>query len=159
MKKEDDESRKTFEALAIEDPARGVEPFGVEGVEPLEVEGDNGAKPKPLIDKMEEALELSDMQSAIAKLFPGDLGNRVINALMIARVAPDVFIPLLKMLVNEQIIKSNPNKAISVAFTVAELYTALSIGLDGKGRIDQIELAGASKETEELEQLGKGLFG
>lgn len=123
-----------------------------------EMESD-GTKPKSLAEKFDEKPDLSDLQSAIHNLFPSTLGDDVINKLMIARIAPDVFIPLLRLLVVEEIQKSDPGKSINVASTVAKMYTLLSIGLDGKGRIDHIELAGASKETEELEKLGKGLFG
>lgn len=127
-----------------------------------EVEEDLGEEEdghKSLSEKIDETPDLSDMQSALRKLFPDSLGDDIVNKVMVARVAPDVFIPLLKMLVNEEIAKSDPTKPISVAVTVAKLYTLLSIGLDGKGRIDHIELAGASKDSEELEKFGKGLFG
>jgi len=147
---EERQARKAFDELATEEAERKVEPLEDEG---------NGTEAKSLTEKLDEAPELSDMQTAIRQLFPGELGGKIYNALMIARVAPDVFIPLLKLLVNEEIKRSNYKKPVSVASTLAKVYTLLSIGLDGKGRIDHIELAGASKETEELEKLGKGLFG
>jgi len=150
MAEEKEQPDKTYERLSVEEAEREVGP--------LEEDSD-GVKPKSLADKFDEAPELSDMQSTIKNLFPEDLGDYIVNKVMVARIAPDVFIPLLKMLVNEEITKSDPHKPISVAAIVAKIYTLLSIGLDGKGRIDHIELAGASKETEELEKLGKGLFG
>lgn len=140
-----------YEELATEAPEREIELLDEE-------EGDKTGR-KSLAEKLEETTDLTDLQSAIKNLFPAGLGDEVVNKVMVARIAPDVFIPLLKMLVNEEIAKSDPKKSISVAATVAKMYTLLSIGLDGKGRIDHIELAGASKETEELEKLGKGLFG
>lgn len=127
-------------------------------VEDREEESD-GKKPRTLDEKSEEPSDLTDMQTAIKQLFPSDLGDEIVNKVMVARIAPDVFIPLLKMLVNEEIAKTDPSKKISVASTVAKIYTLLSIGLDGKGRIDHIELTGASKEVEDLEKLSKGLFG
>jgi len=148
----EEQSRKAFEDLAVQAPEREVETLDDSDFEEED-------EPKSLADKLDESPDLTDMQSAIARLFPADLGNAIINKVMVARIAPDVFIPLLKMLVNEEIVKSDPTKPISVATIVAKIYTLLSIGLDGKGRIDHIELAGASKETEELEGLGKSLFG
>jgi len=142
---------KIYEEKATLVPAREVEV--------IDEEGEDVAGHKSLAERLEETSDLSDMQIAIANLFPGDLGGKIYNALMIARVAPDVFMPLLKLLVNEEIKKSEPTQNINVASIVAKIYILLSIGLDGKGRIDHIELAGASKETEELEKLGKGLFG
>lgn len=144
------QARKAFDELAIEAPERVVEPLE---------EGEDKTTAKSMAEKGEETPDLSDMQSAIAKLFPEGLGDDIANKVMIARIAPDVFIPLLRLMVVEEIMKSDPKKPISVVSTMAKIYTLLSIGLDGKGRIDHIELAGASKETEELEKLGKGLFG
>jgi len=153
-KKEEEQGAtdKMYNRLATIAPEKEVEL-------PDEGEEKDEAKHKSLAEKLEEGTDLTDMQAAIANLFPGGLGGRIYNALMIARIAPNVFMPLLKLLVNEEIKKSDPHKTISVASTLAKVYTLLSIGLDGKGRIDHIELAGASKETEELEKLGKGLFG
>ena len=112
---------------------------------------------KTLIEKESETPSLSDMQTAIQKLFPEGLGTEVTNALMIARIAPSVFIPLLRILVIEELGKTDEAGPIKVGETVAKLYGLLSIGLEGKGRYDQIELAGATKDNEDLEKLG-GLF-
>ncbi len=124
-----------------------------------EIDETDDKNPKTLDEKSEETSDLTDMQSAIKKLFPSGLGGEIYNALMIARVAPDVFIPLLRLIVVSEVMKSPADTPISVVDIMAKIYTLLSIGLDGKGRIDHIELAGASKDTEELEGLGKRLFG
>lgn len=124
-----------------------------------EIEEPGGRTPKTLGEKSDEISELTDMQTAIKQLFPGGLGSDIYNALMIARIAPDVFIPLLRLIVVSEVMRSPADKPINVVDIMSKIYTLLSIGLDGKGRIDHIELAGASKDTEELEGLGKRLFG
>jgi hypothetical protein len=37
------------------------------------------------------------------------------------------------------------------------VYSAFSIGLEGKGRLDAINLAGAAREAQELESVSKSL--
>lgn len=141
-----------YNELATEAPEREIELLDEEK------EGDK-AKRKSLAEKMEEGTDLTDMQSAVRDLFPSGLGDDVANAVMVGRVAPDVFISALRLMTVQDIMESDPDKSINVVKTMMKNYVLLSIGLDGKGRIDLIELAGASKETEELEKLGKGLFG
>lgn len=116
----------------------------------------NGGTPKSLMAQEEELPNISDMQATLRKLFP-ELGDKIHNALMMARVAPDMFIPILRILVNSAIKRMNPRQPINVAEKATLFYVLTSIGLDGKGRIDTIELAGSVKEAEELEQLGKAM--
>jgi len=148
---EGEQTDTLYEELATEAPEREV------GV--LDEESGGETKRKSLAEKLEETSELTDMQSAVASLFPGELGNDVANKTMIGRIAPDVFISALKLMTIQDLTESDPDKPINVVRTMMKNYVLLSIGLDGKGRIDLIELAGANKETEELEKLGKGLFG
>ncbi|KKM93164.1 hypothetical protein LCGC14_1211280, partial [marine sediment metagenome] len=79
------------------------------------------------------------------------------QALMIARISPDMFIPLLRVLVNSYIKKQDPHQPLNVAEIASLYYVLCSIGLDGKGRIDTIELAGSAKEADDLESLMKGM--
>lgn len=132
-------------ALVEEKPEREVELIAEEKV-------------KTLAEKEDELPSLTDMQAVLKRLFPDFLGDQTSNAAMVGRIAPDVFLSLLHLMTVEDILKTDPREKISVVTTLLKNYVLLSIGLDGKGRIDQIELAGASKESEELEKLGKELF-
>lgn len=134
-----------YSQLAEERPERTIE----------EIEE---GRAKTLSEKAEEAPSLTDMQAALLRLFPEGLGGQVANSAMIARIAPDVFLDLLYLMTESDVFTSDPDKPIDVPLLALKNYTLLSIGLDGKGRIDQIELAGASKESDELEKLGKELF-
>lgn len=115
---------------------------------------------KTLAEKEENYDDMSDLQTSLAKLFPGTLGNEITNKLMVARISPDVFMDLLYLMTESDVFNTPSGEIIDVARFVIKNYTLGSIGLDGKGRIDQIELAGASKADEELGGgLGKGAFG
>ena len=132
------ESDRLYEEVSVEEPA-------------LEGEGyqDVKASRKSLTEQVEETPNLSDMQTAIIKLNPDDLGDDITNKVMVARIAPDAFLPLLIMMTKEDIANSDPAMSISVPSLLLKNYVLLSIGTDGKGRIDILELAGAAKELEE----------
>jgi len=134
-----EEGRELYDKVATEAPARKVEKEG----ETLTLE-----------EKEAESPDLSDLQVTLRKLFP-ELGDKIHNALMMARIAPDMFIPILRILVNSAIKRMDPRKPVDVAEKAALFYILVSIGLDGKGRIDTIELAGSVKEAEELAELAK----
>ena len=110
---------------------------------------------KSLSQKIEETPNLSDMQTASLKLFPDDLGDLVANKVMIGRIAPDAFLPLLHMMTKADIAKADPSKPINVEQCLLSNYILLSVGLDGKGRIDELELAGAARDEEESDKLSK----
>lgn len=113
--------------------------------------------PQSLRDRMALAPNLSDMQVATLKLFPESFwieAKRLHDLMMVSRISPDVFMSLLRILVKEIVKRSNPRLPIYVGEIVAGVYGVLSIGLDGKGRIDELELAGAAREEEELKKLG-----
>ena len=134
-----------YDKLAEENPAR-------------EVLGGEVKEEKTLAEKEDNYEDLSDLQTSLAKLFPGALGNTITNKLMVARVDPAVFMDLLYLMVESDVFTTSEDIPIDVAQMVLKNYTLLTIGLDGKGRIDQIELAGASKSDEELSGMGKGAF-
>lgn len=137
-----EEGRGLYDKMAKEAPERKVE-----------IEGE----PKTLEEKEAESPDLSDLQVTLKRLFP-ELGDKIHNAIMFARVAPDMFIPILRILVNSAIKKMDRTKPLDVAEKATLFYILASIGLDGKGRIDTIELAGSVAEAEELKELSKGLI-
>lgn len=122
----------------------------------LDDEDDKGGV-KTLTQRAEETPNLSDMQTASLKLFPEELGNAVANKVMIGRIAPDAFLPLLHMMTKADIARADPQKEINVEEYLLSNYILLSVGLDGKGRIDELELAGAARDEEESDKLGKAL--
>ena len=145
------EGEELYGKMAEESPERKVE---------LETEVEDklktGDKSKTLEEKEEENPDLSDLQTALKRLFP-ELGDAIDNALMFARVAPDMFIPLIRIKVNSAIKRMDPKLPLDVAEKATLYYILTSIGLDGKGRIDTIETTGSVKEAAELEELTKSM--
>lgn len=105
-----------------------------------------------LTDKIDQLSDLTDMQAYLYKLFPENLGSPSANAIMISRISPDVFLPLLRLMVENEIMNADPTEPINVIDVVQRNYTLLSVGLDGKGRIDIAELAGAARETKMMQE-------
>jgi len=120
-----------------------------------ELEVTNVAHTKTLEEEEAENKHLSDLQAVILKRFP-DYGNLVENGLMMARISPDVFKALLRLKINAEIRRSNPNKPVDVTGIALKSYTQMTIGLDGKGGIDLIELAGVANDKE-IAELSKNL--
>ncbi len=113
-----------------------------------------GEKPKTLTESMDEATDLTDMQFAAAHLFPK---NVIPNDVMVGRIAPDAFLALLHIMTTDDVMTADPRKPIDVNKSIVNNYIRLTIGLDGRGRIDYAELLGAAKEIKKEESLLKGL--
>lgn len=122
--------------------------------EPELVEGD--LEEQSLEQAERYSPNLTDFQTLIKHLRP-DFGHPTINAMLSGRISPDVFKRLLRLLVNSEIKHSPPGKRINVELITAKYYTALSIGLDGKGIIDLLEGYGGTKSDAELDKISKGL--
>lgn len=138
-----EEGRELYESLATETPERKAE---VEGTD----------KSKTLEEKEEESPDLTDMQATLKKMFPS-FGDEVDDALMMARISPDMFTSLIRINTNSVIKRCDPTKPLEVAKIATKYYIANSIGLDGKGRIDVIELAGSVTDAEELKEITRGM--
>jgi hypothetical protein len=141
------EGKAEVTPVAIEEEEREIE------IDESEIAGDT------LTDKLALAPNLSDMQSAMLALLPEGFWSqmfRLYKLMVVSRTSPDSFIPLLRITVKSIIKRSNPRRPVDVGEIVAAVYAILSKGLDGKGIIDILELAGAARESEELAKLGSG---
>jgi hypothetical protein len=65
---------------------------------------------------------------------------------MVARVSPETYLPLRNIVV-KHMLKTFPDLQMAEAVVIAE--TAISIAIDGEGRIDELALFGRSSEVEE----------
>lgn len=131
--------RDSYEAQAMVHPERQVE-----------LPDDGEGRERTLTEGIEDMSDLTDQQAFMRQLFPS-IGTRVQQAQMVGRVSPDVFLPLLRIQVTNDIMMSDPSEPVDVNAIIAKNYTLLSIGLDGKGRIDIAELSGAAREEKHLE--------
>ena len=139
-------------------PVDGYTPLLTEEAErEVELPEHNGHK--SMMEAEEESPNQSDLQTVLHRLFP-IFSNKEINqmgqSIMMARIAPDVFLDLIFCTVDSILENHNPTENIDVQATFNLVYSIFSIGLDGKGRFDALELAGAVKE-EEMEQLSSQL--
>ena len=95
--------------------------------------------------------DLTDMQAILLRLNP-DIGGDIGAMAMMGRIHPDVFLPWIEILSTNEVMQSDPRKKIDVAAIRMKYYGLLSIGLDGKGRIDVLELGGAARDTKIAEK-------
>ncbi len=135
-----------YQALSEITPERELEPLEEE----LEGDGKNkgGAALGGLSKRMAESSNMSDMQSSLAMLFPEFL-IKYLNYLPVARILPEQFIPLLRMITKKAIREFCPK--YSVTEIEIMVYTALTKGIDGEGIIDILAIAGAAKSLAEKE--------
>ena len=128
-------------------PARKVET-------PEQSTSGNGKGTPTISEAMEQSSDLTDLQSAIATMFPKDVN---VNSTMIGRIAPEVFLALWQIQSTDEVMRADPTEAIDINEIRTRNYVRLSIGLDGMGRIDIAKLLGAVKEEKEAaKMLGAG---
>jgi hypothetical protein len=129
-----------YNELAEDNPIREIEL-------PLDIP----ASGQSFSDRVASYADLTDMQAILTRLFPEqqDIGG---NLGMVARIHPDVFLPWIEILATNDVMLSDPRKKIDVAAIRMKWYSLLSIGLDGKGRIDALELGGAARDTKMAEK-------
>ena len=127
----------TYKEMAVEEPELDVDP------------DDDGGGGGTLSQRIDDSANLSDFQNANLKLYPEDLGDAISNKVMVARIDPGAFQALLYLMTKSDIARADPRFPIVVEDFILKNYILLTIGLDGKGRIHILELAGAAKEAEE----------
>ena len=147
-----EDANKLFENTVDEQPFKDVELPVVNG------EGNDGL-PQTMSDTINKISDLTDMQAAQQRLFPPDLGGDIYNHIMVARVDPNTYLARLHLNSVDEIMHSDPTKSIDVNKVWQKHDILLSIGLDGMGRIDDLELAGAAREEKRFESQFKSLGG
>ena len=141
----DRQYEEVYKELAQEAPGREVE----EPKAPAAGEGQN-----TLGEAMETAEDLTDLQYAMSKLFPNVVGA---NSVMIGRIDPSTLLSILHLMSVNEIMQSDPKRSIDVTSIYMNNYVRLTIGVDGRGRIDTAELLGAAREERRADKmLGAG---
>lgn len=114
---------------------------------------------KSMKEKLEENPNLTDMQTADRRMFP-DMGRTHLNRLLVSRVFPDVYNPLFRIIVKDAI-KADFRKPLkerqSVGEIITDCNTAMSIPIDGEGRIDELGLAGVAHDEKLASEANKPL--
>lgn len=112
--------------------------------------GNDGNTPQTLGDAISSVEDMTDLQFAMAKLFPSAIDG---NSAMVARIDPQVYIPLLHIKSTNDIMMSDPMQPVNVDKIWMDNNVILSIGLDGRGRIDTAELIGAAREEKRAQNM------
>ena len=123
---------------------------------------DDDAPRKSRSEQEAESADLSDYKVTIRTLFPqftNAIINKVAKAGMVARIAPEVFLDQMYLTVTDvcEMWDEERDGELDVQEIINLVYFALSIGIDGKGRVDIIQVSANSTETKESSSLGSAL--
>ena len=131
----EDKSDPLYERLSEIQPPRT-------DIAPVDIADDYGGS---LERRMQQSPKMTDMQVADKRLFP-ILKETVswLNYLMVARVSPETYLPMRNIVV-KHLLKEFSELQMAEAVVIAE--TAISIAIDGEGRIDELALFGRSSDT------------
>ena len=107
----------------------------------------------------EETPQSTDLQAAMRALLP-KFANKRMNELLqptlVSRIFPDNFIDLNFLLSMTLIEEHEPDADVDVVGIISTVQAGTSIGYEGRGRVDVLEIAGVAHE-EEMEELTKKL--
>lgn len=139
-----DDEEKKVDAQQEYDLLSSIEP------ERLETVADDGIEHKTVTEQQAASPKLTDMQAADKRLFPEFLVPWL-NHLQVSRITPETYIPMKTVLVM-CVLEEYPG--LSFGEVQVMLEAAMSIGLDGEGRIDELTLVGASAAKEAAKNKG-----
>ena len=132
-----------------------------EGAREVAVSDDDTPR-KSRSEQEAESPDTSDFKITIRTLFPtfsNAIINRVAKAGMVARIAPEVFLDQMYLTVTDvcEMWDEERDGELDVQEIINLVYFALSIGIDGKGRVDVIQVSANTSETKESSTLGSSL--
>ncbi len=139
-----------YRKMAIREPERQIE---------IDLPKSEGGGHKSLTEA-EDSPNITDLQSMLRQLAPkfdNEEIDRVAKAVMVARIAPDTFMPLLKLTIISILEAHEEDEDIDVMSTINIVNAIMTIGLEGKFRVEICQLAGAVRESQELENVSKSL--
>lgn len=144
---EPEEPVVTYEDLVTEEPEN-------------ELDLDDYDAPRSVTETEEDAPQTTDIKYIIDKLSPKSKFQRVndlAQPAMVSRVFPDNLLDKMKLMVYSLIIEhEEEDSELPFADYVFNTQDMVSIGYEGRGIIDRLELAGVARE-EEMEKALKDL--
>lgn len=120
---------------------------------------DYGGGDKTLTEAEEETPHQSDLQAVLKYLHPRYKDkrlNELLQSAMSSRIFPDNFLDKNYLLVMSLIEEREGDDDIDIVGIISMVQDATSIGYEGRGRIEDLEVAGVAHE-EEMEKLTKEL--
>ena len=115
--------------------------------------------PKTLTEAEEETEHKTDLQAAMKALLPrykNKRMNELLQPAMVSRIFPDNYLDKNFLIVMSLIEEQEGAEDIDIVGTISTVQNATSIGYEGRGRVDILEIAGVAHE-EEMEKLTKEL--
>ena len=151
---QDKEAEELFQGTATEEGSREVE-IVEEGVHKSRAESDS------------ESPDISDYKSTLNKLFPkipsgivSELMQFTLQTAMVARISTDLFLDLMYLNITAIIENwelTHGSDSVEVQSCINLVLYLLSIGVDGKGRVDIVQVSANATETKESSNLGSVL--
>ena len=114
---------------------------------------------RTLSESEEETEHKTDLQAAMRALLPRFKNKRMNDLLqpaMVSRIFPDNYLDKNFLIVMSVIEEQEGADDIDIVGIISTVQDATSIGYEGRGRVDILEVAGVAHE-EELEKLSKDL--
>lgn len=151
------------EDLGLGEEAGAVEEFGLPTVTEeaeLEIDLDEFEDRKTLTEAEEETPHQTDLQAVLKYLHPKYKDkrlNELLQSAMASRVFPDNLVDknhLLSVSLIEEYAEAGGD--VPVVDIISMVQDAISIGFEGRARVEDLEVAGVAHE-EEMEKLSKEL--
>jgi hypothetical protein len=114
---------------------------------------------KSLSEEEEDTERKTDLQAAMKALLPRYSDprlNELLQPAMVSRIFPDNYLDKNFLLVMSVIEEREGEDDIDVVGIISKVQDGTSIGYEGRGRVDILEIAGVAHE-EELQKLSKEL--
>lgn len=171
-----------------EEPQDIPEELGGEGIgenydelaEDADMKPDEGGMPilPKSLSEIESSQEtLTDMQAIVKKAFPevpeeakatdtvphktsqAAYHKKTLQNIQVARVYPEAFMSMIRLDVKRAYRFADKKKPFDVVAHVENAYTHISMGLEGRARLELAEFGGASREAQKQGGLGNLLGG
>ena len=142
-------------------PEDNVDPNAITEEPEREIPYDTPDAGTTLSEEEEGAQHLSDLQAVLRSLhirYKDEKLNEYAQSVASSRVFPDNFWAKHRLIVTALVEEyaEDDKKDLDIVSIVSSVQDALSIGFEGRGRIEDLEVAGIAHE-EELEKLSKDL--
>ena len=124
-----------------------------------EVDLDDYEAPKSLGEESEETEQLSDLQAALRQLHPqykDKRMNEILQSAMVSRIPPDNILDKNNLICMSLIEDQADNPDLDIMGIISMVQDATSIGLEGRDRVEILEVAGVAHE-QEMEKITKEL--
>jgi hypothetical protein len=142
---EEPELPTSYEELVTEQPERPI---------------DLAEMPKSLSEMEEDTPNKTDLQAVLKTLTPVYKDaklNDILQAYMVSRVFPDNMLDACKLTVLRRLQQcDSADPDVDVLGIILSVHSAFSIGYEGRGIVDRLEIAGVAHE-QEMEKLSKEL--